>query len=205
MFIITIIILLGGQSLMYYGLKFFQTNPNYINYYLDDQIPFIGYFIYIYNIFYPFTLIVLYYLYRKDPETYYKGIISGTIGYIICDIIFILYPTIMYRPIIPDLPPITNFIIKLTFLYDNPPLNCFPSIHCLFSFQVIYSTLSSNISKRNKFIITFIALLIIISTLLVKQHYIFDVISALLICIITNILENILKIYQRIKKKISCN
>lgn len=201
MFIITILILLGGQSIMYYGLKFFQTNPNYINYYLDDEIPFIGYFIYIYNMFYPFTLIALYYLYRKDKDSYYKGIISGTIGYLICDVIFILYPTIMYRPIIPKLSPITDFVINLTFLYDNPPLNCFPSIHCLFSFQVIYSFLSSNLTKREKFIITIVFLLIIISTLLVKQHYIFDVISAFLICVITNLMEDLLGIYKKIKKK----
>ena len=201
MFIITILILLGGQSIMYYGLKFFQTNPNYINYYLDDEIPFIGYFIYIYNMFYPFTLIALYYLYKKDKDSYYKGIISGTIGYLICDVIFILYPTIMYRPIIPKLSPITDFVINLTFLYDNPPLNCFPSIHCLFSFQVIYSFLSSNLTKREKFIITIVFLLIIISTLLVKQHYIFDVISAFLICVITNLMEDLLGIYKKIKKK----
>ena len=201
MFIITIIILLGGQSLMYYGLKFLQANPNYINYYLDDKIPFIGYFIYIYNMFYPFTLIALFYLYKKDKDTYYKGIIAGTIGYLICDIIFILYPTIMYRPIIPSISPITDFVIKITFIYDNPPLNCFPSIHCLFSFQVIYSFLSSKLSNRDKIIVTFISLLIIISTLLVKQHYIFDVISAFLICIITNLFENIAEIYKKIKKR----
>ena len=109
----------------------------------------------------------------------------------------------MYRPIIPNISPITDFIIKITFMYDNPPLNCFPSIHCLFSFQVIYSFLSSSVSKRDKLIVTFISLMIIISTLLVKQHYIFDVISAFLICVITNLFENIIDIYPKIKKKIS--
>ena len=203
MFVITIIILLGGQSIMYFALKFLQNNPHYINYYLDDKIPFIGYFIYIYNMFYPFTLIALYYLYTKDKETYYKGIIAGTMGYLLCDIIFILYPTIMYRPVIPNISPITDFVIKITYIYDNPPLNCFPSIHCLFSFQVIYSFLKSSLTKKTKFIVTLIFILIIISTLLVKQHYIFDVISAFLICIITNNIENVFKIYTRLKKKIS--
>lgn len=200
-FVMTILILLGGQSVMYYGLKFFQTNPNYINYYLDDKIPFIGYFVYIYDLFYPLTFLALYYLYKKDKETYFKGIISGTIGYIICGIIFVVYPTIMYRPVIPKLSPLTDLVVKLTFLYDNPPLNCFPSIHCLFSFQVIYCFLSSKLSKRDKIIVTITFLLIIISTLLVKQHYIFDVISAFLICIITNLLEDLLGIYKKIKKK----
>ncbi len=45
------------------------------------------------------------------------------------------------------------------------------------------------------------SLLIIASTLFVKQHYIYDVIAALLVCIISNMAENIFGIYERFKKK----
>lgn len=200
-FIITIIILLVGQAFLYFSLKFFQTNPKYINYYLDEKIPFIGRFIYIYNMFYPFTLLAFYYLYKRDEKAYYKGVISGVIGYLICDVIFLIYPTIMYRPAIPNISPITDFVIKVTFAGDNPPLNCFPSIHCLFSFQLIYSFFFSKLSIKEKISVTVVALLIIISTLFVKQHYFYDIISAFLICIITNIVEDLLGIYNKFKKK----
>ena len=200
-FIISICILLLGQSFMYWFLKLFQNNPIYIKYHLDNEIPFIGQFVYIYNAFYPFMLISLYLLYKKDEKAYYKAIISGTIGYLVCDVIFLLVPTIMYRDVVPSASQFTDLVIKITFFFDNPPLNCFPSIHCLFSFQVIYSYWSSKENIRNKIIVTVCALLIIISTLLVKQHYIFDVVSAFLICIITNLLEDLLGLYKRIKKK----
>ena len=199
-FVITICILLLGQAFMYWLLKLFQNDPIYINYHLDNKIPFIGYFVYIYNAFYPFMVISLYLLYKKDEKAYYKGAIAGVIGYLICDVIFLSIPTIMYRNVIPSTDPFTDFVIKVTFFFDNPPLNCFPSIHCLFCFQVIYSYIFSKETTKRKIVMVTCALLIIVSTLFIKQHYVYDVISAFLICLIANMLESLFEIYKRLKK-----
>ena len=200
-FVITITLLLGGQAFLYWLVKLFQTNPSYIYYELDDKIPFLGRFVYIYNLFYPFCLVAFYFLYKKDDKAYYKSIIAGIIGYIICDIIFLSMPTIMYRPIIPKYDLITDLVLKITYIYDNPPLNCFPSIHCLFCFQVIYGYLTSKYDKKAKIIAITISLLIIISTLFVKQHFVYDVISAFLICLMTNLITELLNLYNYFKKK----
>ena len=200
-FVISISILMLAQSVLYWFLKLFQSNPTYLYYYLDDKIPFLGRFVYIYNMFYPFCFVAFYFLYKKEAKTYYKGAIAGVMGYLICDIIFLFMPTIMYRPVIPNIDPITNLVLKITYLYDNPPLNCFPSIHCLFCFQVIFSYLLSKCKTKKKAIITIIATLIIISTLFIKQHFIYDVIAAFLVCLIANALESIFKIYQKLKKR----
>ena len=200
-FVISVSILLIGQAFLYWFLKLFQKDPIYIYYYLDDVIPFLGRFVYIYNSFYPFMLISLYFLYKCDEKAYYKGIISGVIGFLICDIIFLSVPTIMYRPIIPKYDFITDLVIKITFLYDSPPLNCFPSIHCLFSFQVMYSYLFSKYDKKKKWVFISYAFLVAISTLFIKQHYIYDVISAFLICLISNLLCDLFRIYDFFKRK----
>ena len=200
-FIITLSILMLGNIFMYWSLKLFQRNPIYINFYLDDKIPFWGWTVYIYNMFYPFCIIAFYLLYKNDDKTYYKGIISCIIGCLICDIIFLLLPTIMYRPEIPNYDPFTNLVIKVTFFFDEPPLNCFPSIHCVFCFQVILSYIKAKYPIKKKLIIITISTLIILSTLLVKQHFIYDVISAFLISIIANIIESLFEIYNRFKKK----
>jgi len=200
-FIISLSILMIGNGILYWLIKLFQSNPIYINHYLDDKIPFLGWLVYVYNMFYPFCIIAFYLLYKKDEKAYYKGIISGVIGVIICNIIYLFMPTIMYRPVIPNYDPFTNLVIKITFYFDEPPLNCFPSLHCLFCFQVILSYIKSKCTVKRKTWIIICAILIISSTLFVKQHYILDVISAFLIVLIANMSESIFLIYEKFKKK----
>ena len=200
-FIISISTILISNVILYWSLKFFQSNPIYINYYLDDKIPFWGWLVYVYNMFYPFFIIALYLIYKKDQKAYYKGLISCFIGLICCDIIYLIIPTIMYRPIVPSYDPLTNLVLKVTYFFDDPPLNCFPSLHCLFCFQEIITALKSKCSTKKKTFIITGASLIIISTLFVKQHFIYDVISALAVCIMANTLESIFHIYNKLKKK----
>ncbi len=64
-FVISISILLVGQAILYWFLKLFQSNPTYIDYYLDDKIPFLGRFVYIYDTFYLFVFLAFYLLYKK--------------------------------------------------------------------------------------------------------------------------------------------
>ena len=203
-FLISISILLVSQAFFYWFIKLFQTNPYYINYSLDKQIPFVPHFIYIYNLFYPFIFIAFYFLFKKDENNYYQGIIAGIIGFLFCDLIYLYYPTIMLRPPIPtNLDFLTELVVKITYLVDEPALNCFPSIHCLFCFQIIFSYIkSTKINTKNKILAIITSSLIIISTVLVKQHYVFDISSAFLICIIANIITNITTIANKFKNKI---
>ena len=200
-FVISMFILFFGNAFIYWLIKSFQTNPIYINYYLDDKIPFWGWLVYIYDMYYPFSILAFTLLYFKDKKTYYKGIISAIIGCIICYIIILIVPTIMFRPIVPNYDPLTNLVLKITFFFDEPPLNCFPSLHCLFCFQIIISYIMSKSTIKRKIWVIIFALLVIISTLFVKQHFIYDVIAALLVCIMANMIQSIFNIYGRFKKK----
>lgn len=200
-FVITFCILFIGNCFLYWFIKLFQSNPVYIDFYLDNKIPYWGWLVYIYNMFYPLSIVAFILLYLDDKDSYYKGFISCLIGVIICNIIFLIIPTIMYRPTIPNYDPFTNLVLKITYYFDEPPLNCFPSLHCLFCFQVIFSYIGSKCTIKRKTWIIISAILIILSTLFVKQHYIFDILAALLVCIIANILQNIFGIYDKLKNK----
>lgn len=200
-FIISLCIIFFGNGFLYWFLKLFQSNPIYINYYLDDKIPYWGWLVYAYNMFYPFCLIAFILLYFKDKKTYYQGVIACIMGILACDIIFLFIPTIMYRPVTPNYDIFTNLVLKVTYFFDEPPLNCFPSLHCLFCFQVAYSYLKSKCTIKRKIIITVCSIIIVASTLLIKQHYIYDVISAFLLCIISNLTESVFNIYGKLKKK----
>ena len=199
-FIISMLIMLVGQLATYMIIKFFQSNYHTFNFNLDNKIPFIPQVIIIYNLFYPVVFFAFYNIYNKDKDAFYKGIIAGTIAYLIANTIFLIYPVEMIRPDITNLniDPINNYIIQLTYKLDSPAINCFPSMHCVFCFNTIYALFKSkNYNKTNKIIYIIVLSMIITTTLLVKQHYIIDVLGALIIVIITNIITSI--IYKRIK------
>ena len=211
-FIISIIMMMAVGGLTYFSVKFLQSDYHYIYSPIDNKIPFIPQLGIVYNLFYPTVFITMYYIFCKDRKNYYKGVIACIIGYTICNIIFIVYPTIMYRPYVDysSLDWFTGLVLKITYTVDTPALNCCPSIHCLFCFQVIFTLcISKNIKIYKKILISLLLLLIIVTTLLIKQHYLYDVTYALLIVIITNIITYVFKLYPRItnyiKRKINLN
>ena len=185
------------QPLVFAIIKYLQNNYHTLVLPIDNMISFMPYYVHIYNLFYPFTILSYYYLFKKDEKNFDIGIKAGIISSIIAYIIFLIYPTIMIRPDISNLniDSITHFILKMTYYYDTPALNCFPSLHCTFCFIIIYMTsISSKINVKNKIFINTLSALIILTTLFIKQHYFLDVISAF---IITSIVTLLLKIKSK--------
>lgn len=189
-FVLESSLVLGIQAILYWVLKLFQYDYNTIYLNLDYLIPFCKYFVYIYDLFYPFMFLVLYIMYKNDKRVYKNTLKCLIIGFIICDIIFLIYPTVINRPDV-KINSLTNLVLFLTYYFDTPAINCFPSIHCLFMFQIIFSTINLNISKHIKIYIIIFSILVIISTLFIKQHYVLDVISSFIICLIINLIFKI--------------
>ena len=154
---------------------------------MDYTIPFIKYFVYIYDLFYPFMFLGLYIIYKNNKKVYNNTLKCLVIGFIICDIIFLIYPTVIIRPDV-KVNGLTNLVLYLTYYFDTPAINCFPSIHCLFMFQLIFSILKVDITKYKKLLVVIFALLVILSTLFIKQHYIMDVLVSFIICLIVNLI-----------------
>lgn len=199
-FITSIICFMGIQMIFYWSLKLLQADFHTFNYSIDKKIPFVPQLVIIYNLFYPIVFIAFYNIFNHDKDIYYKSIIAGIIGFIITDIVFILYPTIIIRPDITNMniDSINKFIIYWTYKIDSPAINCLPSIHCLFCFQAIFSTiLCKNFNNKYKLLTFFILSLIIISTVLVKQHYFIDIIGALIVSLIASLISPL--IYKKIK------
>ena len=198
---LSILLLLGGQSFLYVLIKHFQFGFHTFDFAIDDMIPFVPPFVLIYNLFYPFLFVVFYLLYKKDKKAYDKAVIAGTLGYIICNIIFVIYPVEMIRPNITNLQadPLTKLVLTITYNSDNPAINCFPSIHCLFCFQTVYALIRcKDMKKLPKVLLSLFALVIVISIFFVKQHYVVDMIAAFIIVILCNLFIEL--IYDKIKK-----
>ena len=186
-FVVSSGLVLGIQAVLYWLLKLFQYNYSTFYLSIDHTIPFVKYFVYIYDMFYPFMFLGLYIIYKHNKKIYKDTLKCLVIGFVISDIIFLLYPTIIIRPDV-KIDSLTNLVLYLTYYFDTPAINCFPSIHCLFMFQLIFSTIRLDISKIKKILIISFAYLVILSTLFIKQHYVMDAIVAFIICLIVNLI-----------------
>lgn len=187
-----IIILFGVfifQSLIYFITKLFQNNPVYLNNVIDDRIPFIPSFVVFYVMWYLFLILIPLLILKYNKKVFDKYIVVSIVYAILEGIIFILFPTTMNRQplVVTD---ISTWIVDIIYKVDTPVCNLFPSAHCAFSILFIISVLDvKEVKKEYKILIIISSLLIILSTLFIKQHVTLDVLGALLIVPIYYILR----------------
>ena len=190
------------QSILFFCLKLIQGEPHLIGNFIDEKIPFIKYFIIPYYIWFVMLVGIPYYLYKKDKDTLAKYIISYVVSIIVASIIFTVYPSIVQRP---DYLPNNNIInIMVNFIYwiDSPAINCFPSMHCAISMLFILTIRNAKDTKLYlKVSIIIMSLLIMVATLLVKQHVFIDLISGdiIMLLIYTTFSQN-KKLINYVKK-----
>ncbi len=183
--ILTIILVIIFQALLYMIVKFLQGEPTVLSSNLDNKIPFNVLFIIPYVLWYGILIIIPYYFYKKDKNLFIKYMISYLLFSIIADIIFIIFPTTVIRPEILG-NSILYDLTRVVYAIDTPAINCFPSLHCTSCFMwILYVLNTKAIKPLNKFYIIILSILIILSTLFIKQHVIVDVIGGLLLAIVT--------------------
>ena len=188
--ILLILYLIFYQCFIYFITKFTPFEFNILVSSVDSQLPFIPGFIYFYIIWYLMLFFVPFILYKYDELNFNKYILTTFIGITVCGIIYFVFPTIIVRESIV-VNNITTFLIELIYKLDTPALNCLPSMHCLISFFfMIYCSLCKPLPIKYKFLINIFSILVVISTVLIKQHFIIDVIAALIISIIVSFIIN---------------
>jgi membrane-associated phospholipid phosphatase len=146
----------------------------------DQAVPFIPEFIYIYFLSYVFWIVIELIVCSVSMEHFYRVITISLIGNTLAVITFIIMPTTIERPEVV----VTGFTTWLVqFMYQaDKPLNLFPSIHCFVSwlcFKAVYR--QKVFTKQFRFLVFVIAVLICISTQVLKQHYILDLITGILL------------------------
>ncbi|WP_459931530.1 phosphatase PAP2 family protein [Desulfosporosinus burensis] len=140
----------------------------------DQMIPFVKYFALPYIVWYPFVMITLLWLMKRQPRLYVTTLISCLMGLVLSYCFFILAQTTTPRPPL-DAHDLFTGIVLYIYLADKP-YNSFPSIHVLISFVLFRACSRLNIqapiftaSVRG------LAVIIILSTLFIKQHTLLDV------------------------------
>lgn len=163
---------------------------------IDEDIPFVSTFVIMYCFWYIFYIVNYVLIAKEGKEKYFKFFVADFIAKTVSFCIFIFYPTTMnLRPAFTG-HTIFGFMVQIIYNLD-PPTNLLPSIHCLVSWFCFIGISSSKKIPRWYKIISFItAILIILSTLLVKQHVILDAVTGVVLAEISYLIGIKTKLYE---------
>lgn len=175
------LLVFGINAIIYIGINHIVPVHYLLEFPIDKKIPFIPAFIWLYSIWYPLVILSLFIVFKYDKKDFVKTMLSIVIGLLISYFFFIVFPTTVNRPVIDSYNNITSFLLYTTFKMDNP-VNCFPSDHALICLLLLYSIIKNkNIPLWFRIFSFFSNVLIIFSTLFIKQHVVIDLIGSLII------------------------
>lgn len=140
---------------------------------LDRAIPFVPTFIFGYVIVY--LSVIAAYIVIVNMDDWLRIVAGFLIATTVAYITFLAFPVKMVlRPEIGT-PSGISEVITIFYYFIDLPYNCFPSLH------VIYPILATLAAWRNhlfmRWIFAAVTVIVAVSVLLVKQHYIADVVA----------------------------
>lgn len=188
-----------------YLIWFFSLEKHQFSHYavihtrIDDMIPFVEAFIVPYYMWFGYvSLILLFFMFSFDVEDYYKNFYFLATGMTIFLIISTLFPNMHHlRPAVMPRDNVFTDMVRAIYSSDTPT-NLWPSIHVYNSIGTMIAVHhSKRFGKIGKFISDIIGTAIVISTMFVKQHSVYDVLTGIIMAIIfyllfyhTSLLEN---------------
>ena len=174
--LVTVCFTWGLPQLFSYGASNFPSIP------LDNSIPLVTEFVWVYYFTFPLAIFTIYVLYYTNREAMFEIVIAFMLSCFISMIFYFCYPTEMIKP---ALDPVT-FSDKFTIATWNAsrPVCCLPSQHCFMALSCIIASFHEKKIHISVRIFTFVCgILIICSTVLIKQHYLLDAIASLCILV----------------------
>lgn len=153
---------------------------------LDDVIPFCEYFVIPYLLWFLYVPFFTLYLMHHDRESFWQLAVMMFGGMTVCIILYILFPNgLTLRSFVPDKNVFCR-IVNAIYLIDTSTNVC-PSIHVLNSLSVNSALSHSPLMKDahiTKLLSSVFALLVCVSTVLLDQHSIVDVLCAVLLFLV---------------------
>lgn len=147
---------------------------------LDRRIPFCPAWVLVYFGCYLVWCLGYLLVAQQGKKGWFRYASADLLSRAVCAVFFIAFPTTMVRPELTG----SGFIMDATrFLYmADAPTNLFPSLHCLLSTMCWIGVRGNRrIPRLKKIFFLTAAVLVYVSTLLVKQHVIVDVFAGILL------------------------
>lgn len=161
-----------------------QFNP--IHMAVDDKIPFIEFFIVPYLLWFAYVASAVIFFLFKNRDEYYRLCIFLFTGMTIFLLTSTLYPNGHYlRPLVFERDNIFVDMVQKLYQTDTPT-NLFPSIHVYNSIGVNFAIWHCENFKNKKgirYASAFLMVSIVLSTMFLKQHSVFDVITGIVLSV----------------------
>lgn len=154
---------------------------------LDDMIPFCELFVIPYLLWFVYMVFAVLILFLFDRENYHKTATMLYIGMTLFVVVSLFWPNIQYlRPAVMPRDNVLTRLIAALYRTDTPTNLC-PSIHV---FNTLVAMIGVHRCRQNTFarsriyraVMYFIGVSIILSTMFIKQHSVFDVVCAFICC-----------------------
>ncbi len=163
------------------------SNYHVIHMEIDDKIPFMSIFIIPYMLWFAYVASVLVYQFFVNVSEFRRNCIFLFTGMTIFLIVSTLYPNGHHlRPeVYPDSSIFTQMVMWLQ--ATDTPTNLFPSIHVYNSIGTHFAVIHSSTLRDKKLIrVSSFVLMVLIcmSTVFLKQHSMFDVLTGILMAVI---------------------
>ncbi|MDO4678290.1 MAG: phosphatase PAP2 family protein [Eubacteriales bacterium] len=145
----------------------------------DRAVPLIPEFIWIYLLAFPFWAANYILAAQRGKKIFYRFVATDLTVHLACFIVFLLIPTTNIRPQV-DGNSLSEVVLNLMYAWDGGahPSNLLPSIHCYVSWLCWRGLKGAKEIPvwYQRFSLVF-AVLIIISTQTLKQHYFIDAVA----------------------------
>ena len=168
------------NSLVYWGSQALNAHRELIDITtpLDAKLPFVPGWVFIYVGSFLFWAIG--YVLMARQERWFSIMTGEVLAKLLCGVLFVLIPSTNVRPeILGD--GLAESLMALIYRLD-PPLDLFPSIHCLESWMCVIGLWNRlEIPRWYQIFSLCFAILVCISTLLTYQHVLADVFAGVLL------------------------
>ena len=146
----------------------------------DQLIPLVPAFIIPYVLYFPLLVVPFWMAYKQDSnEDLFAVATTFFVAATICNLIFVLFPTTINRPPIPD-ESVFAEAVRLLHAYDGSTA-MLPSGHVTYS--LLANLVTWHFNKILAYVLLPITLLIMSATVLIKQHYILDIFAGIVVAV----------------------
>lgn len=146
----------------------------------EEKIPFLPWTFFIYALVYVVPAIGFFLL--ESREMLKKALWAFFVALWIHKMVWFFFPVkFVFRPV---LDPGGSHFMRLVYSFyglDSAALNCFPSLHVTYAFMTWLGLKAAGIRSAPLFLL--VAVLISISTLTFKQHYLLDIAAGIIVAI----------------------